>query len=334
MEQQYDNTELADIAEMEEINYGKNPPSWVMDESVWAKAKKAVLGGKKEYENPYPVIVSVYKNMGGRVKGKNMSQKRFEFTHDDLTDEQWEDMEDAVMARMAELNKRGLYDGGELSRALDRLSSMLMMEPGFEKGSTMKKFNGTIKRHKRVSRFNADGGPEQWKIENANESMEDFITVARAWSEDPSFMDTDPEINTWEDLEKEVLMQFAYIGMSGSPQEKKTLLEIAKYKILSEDMGVFSKGSQLARAAKKKFGLGDPSPEEWISKKFDELWDDSQWIQLQEKVERATDEVYNYASDWFERQLRQAKIDGIEIRESSRDLGEKAGNGWWKGFID
>jgi len=47
-----------------------NPPSWVMDEDIWERAKKAVEPYWNRYRDPYAVVVYVYKQMGGRVKKK------------------------------------------------------------------------------------------------------------------------------------------------------------------------------------------------------------------------------------------------------------------------
>jgi len=60
---------LADEA-MRQDEHGQNPPGWAVSESIWEKAKKAVLNSKKSYKNPWPVIVHVYRNMGGKIKGK------------------------------------------------------------------------------------------------------------------------------------------------------------------------------------------------------------------------------------------------------------------------
>lgn len=46
----------------------KENPSWVRDEKIWARAKRTVLAGKKKYDEPYAVITTVYKKMGGRIK--------------------------------------------------------------------------------------------------------------------------------------------------------------------------------------------------------------------------------------------------------------------------
>lgn len=46
---------------------GHNPASWVADEAIWERAKKATKGGKGAGE-PYALIAHVYRNMGGRIK--------------------------------------------------------------------------------------------------------------------------------------------------------------------------------------------------------------------------------------------------------------------------
>lgn len=50
----------------------KTAPDWVVDDDIWEKAKKQV--NKEDYpdENSYwAVVTTVYKNMGGRIKGKS-----------------------------------------------------------------------------------------------------------------------------------------------------------------------------------------------------------------------------------------------------------------------
>src|SRR5438045_1938978 len=51
---------------------GNNPPSWVEDEAIWEKAKDAAL---KTYDLEddafWPVVVTIYENMGGGVGGAN-----------------------------------------------------------------------------------------------------------------------------------------------------------------------------------------------------------------------------------------------------------------------
>jgi len=45
-----------------------NPPGWVMDERVWTEAKEAVAQRWDDYQNPWAVVVDVYKAKGGRVR--------------------------------------------------------------------------------------------------------------------------------------------------------------------------------------------------------------------------------------------------------------------------
>lgn len=47
-----------------------NPPSWVKNETIWDKAKKAVKPYRKNYEEPWSVISHVYFQMGGKKKSK------------------------------------------------------------------------------------------------------------------------------------------------------------------------------------------------------------------------------------------------------------------------
>jgi hypothetical protein len=48
----------------------ENPPASVADEATWERAKKAVdpEGKGKRYDEPYAVVMSVYKSMGGELK--------------------------------------------------------------------------------------------------------------------------------------------------------------------------------------------------------------------------------------------------------------------------
>jgi hypothetical protein len=45
-----------------------NPPAWVADEAIWEKAKKAVEPKWDDYDEPYAVVATVYKSMGGATK--------------------------------------------------------------------------------------------------------------------------------------------------------------------------------------------------------------------------------------------------------------------------
>lgn len=60
-------TELMDGYDPEEDG---NPPSWVADEDVWAKAKEQVdpEGEGDKYDDPWAVVAHVYDKMGGTRK--------------------------------------------------------------------------------------------------------------------------------------------------------------------------------------------------------------------------------------------------------------------------
>lgn len=45
-----------------------NPPKWVADKATWVKAKKAVQPKWDDYDEPYAVVATVYKNMGGTIR--------------------------------------------------------------------------------------------------------------------------------------------------------------------------------------------------------------------------------------------------------------------------
>jgi hypothetical protein len=47
-----------------------NPPTSIVDEKIWARAKKAVKKYWKNYEEPWATVYKVYRDMGGRPKGK------------------------------------------------------------------------------------------------------------------------------------------------------------------------------------------------------------------------------------------------------------------------
>jgi hypothetical protein len=49
---------------------GQNPPSWVEDEAIWTRAKAAVdpEGEGVKYDEPWAVVVAVYRKMGGESK--------------------------------------------------------------------------------------------------------------------------------------------------------------------------------------------------------------------------------------------------------------------------
>jgi hypothetical protein len=45
-----------------------NPAAWIADEDTWERAKQAVKPSWDKYDEPYSVVVHVYKAMGGKVK--------------------------------------------------------------------------------------------------------------------------------------------------------------------------------------------------------------------------------------------------------------------------
>ena len=48
---------------------GTSPPSWVADESKWARAKEAASkGGRYSGSTFWAVVVKIYKNMNGTIK--------------------------------------------------------------------------------------------------------------------------------------------------------------------------------------------------------------------------------------------------------------------------
>lgn len=48
-----------------------NPPGAIASEKIWDKAKKAVKKYWKKYDEPWAVVYSVYKQMGGKPKKKS-----------------------------------------------------------------------------------------------------------------------------------------------------------------------------------------------------------------------------------------------------------------------
>jgi hypothetical protein len=48
-------------------NPAHNPPVWVRDETIWARAKGAVTPYWESYHDPYAVVTEVYRKMGGRI---------------------------------------------------------------------------------------------------------------------------------------------------------------------------------------------------------------------------------------------------------------------------
>jgi uncharacterized protein len=59
-----------------DVNRPDNPPSFVGDEDVWERAKEAVKPDWDKYDEPYAVVMSVYKNMGGSLKGDSRDSVR------------------------------------------------------------------------------------------------------------------------------------------------------------------------------------------------------------------------------------------------------------------
>ena len=53
-----------------------NPPPFVADKKVWQKAKKVTKKYWKKYDEPYAVVLDVYKNMGGKIKKKKKGKKK------------------------------------------------------------------------------------------------------------------------------------------------------------------------------------------------------------------------------------------------------------------
>lgn len=57
---------LLDLAA--DVSEDHNPPDTITDESIWEKAKAAVEPKWDEYDEPYAVVMHVYKEMGGGFK--------------------------------------------------------------------------------------------------------------------------------------------------------------------------------------------------------------------------------------------------------------------------
>jgi hypothetical protein len=45
-------------------------PPFIADQKIWNRAKKVSKKYWKNYDDPYPVVVEIYKNMGGKIKKK------------------------------------------------------------------------------------------------------------------------------------------------------------------------------------------------------------------------------------------------------------------------
>jgi hypothetical protein len=52
-----------------DVDEEHNPPDMITDEAIWEKAKKAVEPKWDDYDEPYAVVMHVYKEMGGGFKG-------------------------------------------------------------------------------------------------------------------------------------------------------------------------------------------------------------------------------------------------------------------------
>ena len=64
----------------QDFKNGKNPPGWAVDEDVWAKAKEAASKSYSLDDDAYwPVVVSIYQNMGGSIEGKSMGNAAVSF---------------------------------------------------------------------------------------------------------------------------------------------------------------------------------------------------------------------------------------------------------------
>jgi hypothetical protein len=51
-------------------------PSFIADQKIWNRAKRVTKKYWKNYDNPYPVVVHVYENLGGKIKKKKKSKKK------------------------------------------------------------------------------------------------------------------------------------------------------------------------------------------------------------------------------------------------------------------
>jgi len=61
------------------------PQTWVEDEDIWEKAKEEVGPDDGSYDDYWAVVTTVYKNMGGRIKGKESRRSRTA-----MIEESWE----------------------------------------------------------------------------------------------------------------------------------------------------------------------------------------------------------------------------------------------------
>lgn len=61
--------QLGQLARSEKITLGNNPPSWVLDEPKWERAKEAAAKAYAEDDDSFwPVVVSIYEKMGGPIQ--------------------------------------------------------------------------------------------------------------------------------------------------------------------------------------------------------------------------------------------------------------------------
>ena len=56
------------MGEEKMFDEGVNPPSWVADEKIWERAKKAVEKTYGGVKGRYGIVVHVYEKMGGKKK--------------------------------------------------------------------------------------------------------------------------------------------------------------------------------------------------------------------------------------------------------------------------
>lgn len=98
----------------EDFKQGQNPPSWVEDEDTWAKAKEAALKSYDLDDDAYwPVVVSIYENMGGEVGGEDsLSNEGWNtaLPNDAIDQDGW-----ALIAPYGEWPKTRVYrEGGQI----------------------------------------------------------------------------------------------------------------------------------------------------------------------------------------------------------------------------
>jgi hypothetical protein len=126
----YDRTQAANPVEDEavqkwtaaskDIHRADNPPSWVDDEATWEKAKEAVGKDWDKYDDPYAVVVSVYKNMGGSIGGGGKSDHADAGEHfgdTGLDQPGWEHVRRVDLASGSVGESRTTPQGGIIARA-------------------------------------------------------------------------------------------------------------------------------------------------------------------------------------------------------------------------